>query len=171
MTPVAAANPPIPPAAPDLPPPTPAEWAVVAALTLAALALRLWRLGAVPPGLHVDEAFNILDAQAVVAGARPVFLPANAGRDVLYTYLQAPLIAALGPTATAARLASALVGAATIYDCVSASDSPWFCGPFGFLLSHVVALPEPIPCKGALGLWDVPNTVEELVRLSAGRLL
>lgn len=114
MTPVAAANPPIPPAAPDLPPPTPAEWAVVAALTLAALALRLWRLGAVPPGLHVDEAFNILDAQAVVAGARPVFLPANAGRDVLYTYLQAPLIAALGPTATAARLASALVGAATV---------------------------------------------------------
>lgn len=65
----------------------------------------------------------------------------------------------------------AIVGAATIYDCVSASDSPWFCGPFGFLLSHVVALPEPIPCKGALGFWDVPNTVEELVRRSAGRLL
>lgn len=99
---------------PALGAPSRAEWAAAGALLLAAAVLRLWRLAAIPPGLHVDEAFNILDAQAVAAGARPVFLPANAGRDVLYSYLQAPLVAVFGPTAAAARLASAIVGTATV---------------------------------------------------------
>lgn len=45
-----------------------------------------------------------------MAGWRPLFLPANAGRDVLYTYLQAPLLAFLGDTLAVARGASALVG-------------------------------------------------------------
>lgn len=92
----------------------------VIGLTLLAAALRLWRLDALPSGLHVDEAFNILDARRVLGGALPVFLPANAGRDVLYTYLQAPLLAALGESAPlaqiigAARLASAMIGSLTV---------------------------------------------------------
>lgn len=86
------------------------ELALVIALTLLAAALRLWRIGDLPPGPHVDEAFNILDARAVLEGWRPVFLPANAGREVLYTYLQAPLLALVGDSLGVARLASALVG-------------------------------------------------------------
>lgn len=31
----------------------------------------------------------------------------------------------------------------------------WFCGPVGWLLDDVRKVP-PLPCKGALGLWDVP---------------
>jgi 4-amino-4-deoxy-L-arabinose transferase-like glycosyltransferase len=82
----------------------------VVGLTALAAALRLWRLAELPPGLHVDEAYNILDARAVLAGWRPLFLPANAGREVLYTYWQAGLIGLLGESIATARLASAIAG-------------------------------------------------------------
>jgi len=90
------------------------EGLAVLALTLLAAALRLWRLDAIPPGLHVDEAFNVLDARKVIDGLRPVFLTDNAGRDVLFTYLQAPLLALFGESAWSARLPSALTGALTV---------------------------------------------------------
>ncbi|MCC7018362.1 MAG: hypothetical protein IT332_01320 [Ardenticatenales bacterium] len=90
------------------------ELLTLAVLMLAAAAARLALLGRIPPGLHVDEAFNILDARAVIDGWRPIFLPANAGRDVLYTYLQAPLLALLGDRLVVARSASALVGSLTV---------------------------------------------------------
>lgn len=32
----------------------------------------------------------------------------------------------------------------------------WLFGPYGWLLDDVRALPEPIPCKGRRGIWDVP---------------
>jgi len=89
---------------------TRSELALVALVTAVAAGLRLWRLGELPPGLHVDEAFNILDARAVLAGWRPVFLPENAGREALFTYLQAPLLAVLGESARSARAAAALLG-------------------------------------------------------------
>lgn len=37
-------------------------------------------------------------------------------------------------------------------------------GRFGWLLTNVRALPEPIPCRGALSLWSVPEDVEARVR-------
>jgi hypothetical protein len=46
-----------------------------------------------------------------------------------------------------------IVGAVTITDCVSASDSPWFAGPHAFTLAN----PHPLPfraCPGALGFFD-----------------
>lgn len=39
-------------------------------------------------------------------------------------------------------------------------------GRFAWILTDVVALPEPIPCKGALGLWTVPPETADAVRLS-----
>lgn len=52
-----------------------------------------------------------------------------------------------------------------------APRNPWFVGPLGWLLADVVALPEPVVCKGAQGLWTVPAEVEELVlaQLAAAR--
>lgn len=35
----------------------------------------------------------------------------------------------------------------------------WFVGAYGWLLDDVVALPEPIACKGAQGLWTVSADV------------
>ncbi len=33
-------------------------------------------------------------------------------------------------------------------------------GPYCLVLGHVLTLPVPIPCKGALGLWTVPSDIE-----------
>lgn len=52
-----------------------------------------------------------------------------------------------------------IVGRARIVDCVSRSDSPWFFGPHGFVLADVEPLAEPIPCKGALGFFDVSEAM------------
>jgi len=84
-----------------------------ALLVIAAL-LRLPALDIAPPGFQFDETYNAWDALRVIEGARPIFLPANAGREPLYTYWQVPFVALLGPTPTALRLASALLGIATV---------------------------------------------------------
>ena len=41
-----------------------------------------------------------------------------------------------------------------------ARHSKWFAGPYGWLLTDVIALPKPIPCKGQQGLWTVPADIE-----------
>jgi hypothetical protein len=46
-----------------------------------------------------------------------------------------------------------IVGAATLVDCVSDSDSPWFNGPFGFVIAEARVLPF-TPCRGQLGWFD-----------------
>lgn len=94
------------------------EAALLAALFAFALALRSARLGdgltGIPPGLHIDEAHNGLDALRIAEGARPLYLPGNDGREALYSYVQALFVAALGPSVRALRLASALLGALTV---------------------------------------------------------
>lgn len=61
-----------------------------------------------------------------------------------------------------------IVGMVDIVGCVSASDSPWFFGDYGFHLADPVAFREPIPCKGALGFFTVPPDVMERVRAQVG---
>lgn len=46
-----------------------------------------------------------------------------------------------------------IIGVATIVDCVSESDSPWFFGNYGFVLADVHPV-DFIPVKGALGFFD-----------------
>lgn len=46
-----------------------------------------------------------------------------------------------------------LIGSVEIVDCVSASDSPWFVGPFGFVLRNPELI-EPVPCVGRLGFFE-----------------
>lgn len=83
-------------------------------VTLLAAALRFYQLGEAPPGFQFDEAFNAIDAEQVWHGNRPLFLPANGGREALYTYYQAGLGALFGFHVYSLRLASALAGIATI---------------------------------------------------------
>lgn len=47
-----------------------------------------------------------------------------------------------------------IVGVADIVDCVEAHPSPWFFGPYGFVLANARPLPF-TPCKGALGFFKV----------------
>jgi len=50
----------------------------------------------------------------------------------------------------------ALVGVANITDCVTEHSSPWFFGPYGFVMEDARAIP-PIPMKGRLGVWRIDN--------------
>ncbi len=49
----------------------------------------------------------------------------------------------------------AIVGAAEVKDCVTTSESPWFFGPYGFVLCNPVTFPTPIPYKGQQGFFRV----------------
>lgn len=40
----------------------------------------------------------------------------------------------------------------------------WFDGPFAWVLEDVQVLAEPVPARGALGLWALPDDVERAVR-------
>lgn len=41
-------------------------------------------------------------------------------------------------------------------------------GPIGWVLADVIALPEPVPCRGAQGLWTLPDDVERRVMAQVG---
>lgn len=49
-----------------------------------------------------------------------------------------------------------IIGSVEIVDCVTQSDSDWFFGRFGFVLSDAHPMPF-IKCKGKLGFFDVPE--------------
>jgi 4-amino-4-deoxy-L-arabinose transferase-like glycosyltransferase len=86
------------------------ELAILLLLVLLAAPPRLLGLDSLPPGLFHDEAYEGIDGRRILMGARPVFLAENYGREPLYAYVVAGLIALGGPTAASVRAASALFG-------------------------------------------------------------
>ena len=48
-----------------------------------------------------------------------------------------------------------ILGSVEIVDCVSESSSPWFFGPYGFVLRNPAPLPF-APLRGRLGFFEVP---------------
>lgn len=67
-------------------------------------------------------------------------------------------------------VSSAIVSTAVVSDwydasgtnksvCEAIAASPWFLGPVGWLLTDIRKLTTPIPCKGAQGLWVVPEDI------------
>lgn len=71
---------------------------------------------------------------------------------------------------------SAICGIARVVDIVSKSRSKWFWRPddgsvnFGWVLADIQSLKSPIPCKGALGLWEVPQQVLRRIRRQLPKL-
>jgi len=53
-----------------------------------------------------------------------------------------------------AAVRGAVLGTTVAMGCVTESDSPFFFGPFGFLLRDRKALDLPIPARGFLGFWE-----------------
>lgn len=51
-------------------------------------------------------------------------------------------------------VAGAIIGTVEVVSCVTSSSSPWFVGPYGFVLRDPIVLPRPIPCKGKQGWWE-----------------
>lgn len=61
-----------------------------------------------------------------------------------------------------------IVGMATIVDCVPEHRSPWFGGPYGFVLEDVQALPF-VPTRGRLGLFRLNDAEMAAVRAVCGK--
>jgi hypothetical protein len=59
---------------------------------------------------------------------------------------------------------SEIIGLVDLVDVIESSRSKWFGGPFGYVLTNPRPLSKPIPCKGALGIWNVPLEIERLIR-------
>ena len=53
----------------------------------------------------------------------------------------------------------AFLGMVTIADCVEDHASPWFFGPYGFVLKDAALFENPIPYKGQLKIFDVPDEI------------
>lgn len=57
-----------------------------------------------------------------------------------------------------------IVGSVEIIDSVEEHNSVWKeDGTKGYVLKNPKSLKSPIPCKGNLGFWNVPDDVEKLV--------
>jgi 4-amino-4-deoxy-L-arabinose transferase-like glycosyltransferase len=89
-------------------------WLPLALIVFVGAALRLYRIGELPPGLYRDEGFYGLDALRVLNGDLSIYFAANNGREPLFIYLLAGAVAMFGRTVLALRLTSALVGIASI---------------------------------------------------------
>ncbi len=50
-----------------------------------------------------------------------------------------------------------IIGKVNVVDCVTASKSRWFFGPYGFVLKNPIEFERPIPFKGRLGIFEVPD--------------
>ncbi|MFI5268045.1 MAG: glycosyltransferase family 39 protein [Chloroflexota bacterium] len=70
-------------------------WLTLGLLLVSAF-FRLYRLDSLPPGMFVDVATNGLDIRDVLAGHLPVFFARNYGREALFIYFQALLVAGAG---------------------------------------------------------------------------
>src|SRR5512139_115039 len=88
-------------------------WLLVVTLLIAA-GLRLWQTGALPPGLHYDEAADTIIAQQIARGeSAPIFVAAYTGKEVLFFYWAAAWMKLIGPSVFAMRLAAAMLGVLT----------------------------------------------------------
>ncbi len=81
---------------------------------LIAAVLRLVDLRGVPPEITLDQATNLYDADAILRGDRPIFLPGNTGRESLHIYLTAIFSAVFGLTFEAAKLVTIAEGLLTV---------------------------------------------------------
>jgi len=90
------------------------ELLLLAAITALAAFLRLYRLDALPPGDGHDVAMYGVDALQILAGARPIFLESNFGREPLFSYLVALAYRFTGPGAYGIHLVSAITGTLTV---------------------------------------------------------
>jgi len=90
------------------------ERALLVIVLATGLFLRVFRLETVPRGVLYDEAYNGIDVLRILAGAHPIFLPANYGREALFQYFQAVSVGLLGHSDWALRVPASICGIVTL---------------------------------------------------------
>ena len=83
-------------------------------ILLTAVFLRLYAITAAPPGLTHDEADHGITAWEIVNGLRGVYFTIGYGREPLYDYATAGLMALTGPTYLAGRVTAVAFSLLTI---------------------------------------------------------
>lgn len=92
-----------------------ATGAVLSALLLAAMLLRLYRLSELPAGIDAGEGANGVDAIGVLQGEHAVFFPEKElGREPMVVYAMASAISLLGRNELALRLPTAVASAGAV---------------------------------------------------------
>ncbi len=87
---------------------------LISLILLAALALRLFHLVQIPPGLTHDEANHGREAIEILDGQLRYYFPLNYGSEPLYSYTVSGAMALLGENLFALRLVNVLFGLAAI---------------------------------------------------------
>ena len=90
------------------------EWVLFAVVLLLSTLFRLYRLDSVPPGLTHDEAGHGHDAVAILRGARPMYETVGYGREPLYDYVVAGMMALGGATDRVLRFSPVPLGLVTL---------------------------------------------------------
>jgi len=71
------------------------------------------------------------------------------------------------------HLGAGIVAVVRVVGVVTNSESPWFVGPFGWVLEDIMPVDPPIPCQGRQGLWkvvpDIQRELEKRVAALSGR--
>lgn len=118
--------------------------------------------------LELAEAHGLVDALPLLAGFREIV---DGPRGRLY---------AARCTAYCERAVpyGAIVAVATLDEVrrsarvIDGAPDPWFCGPVGWYLRQITPI-DPVPCRGAQGLWtpadDVLATVRDRYRATRAR--
>lgn len=96
---------------------------ILGLILLLSLLLRVVNIGDIPLGLHADEASFLINSVSLLETGRdedgrllPLFLESiKDSKPALYSYLQIPFIAILGPTIAASRLPAVFLGVFSIY--------------------------------------------------------
>ncbi|MGD2105933.1 MAG: hypothetical protein PVJ55_12555 [Anaerolineae bacterium] len=91
------------------------ELAVLIVILIVATVLRTWRLNSVPPGLTHDEAGHGHDSISILDGNRPIYETVGYGREPLYDYVVAGLMAVLGRTREVLRFSAVPLGLMTLF--------------------------------------------------------
>jgi hypothetical protein len=86
----------------------------------------------------------------------PVLIHASKSDDLLWR--EGRFLSRYGACLPEQRRRGGIIGIAEIVDCVTESESPWFDGPFGFVLANTRPLPF-TPLRGRLGLFNVPDDI------------
>ncbi len=77
--------------------------------------LRLYRLDAIPPDFHFDQAYYTLDVLQILSGHFGIFFENPGGSEPLFIYLAlAPVLLSGADSALALKIVSALIGIATV---------------------------------------------------------
>ena len=110
-------------------------------ILLVAALLRLWQLSDFPPGPHYDEAVYLIITRSIAFGGARFFpiVEAYQGREVLYMYLNAPLLHLLGNDIFTLHLSNAFFNLITVAASI-AMGRAMFRGRRGIIVGLTVGL-------------------------------